>query len=182
MLGKGVKRPLRLGTTYSWNAAQTVRDEAAASGELRSHGFNLVLGAFQGRDTRFLRKGCGAGHAVYRQPHHVGHQLRRQDAVAQPPAGHCIALGEAVKDDGALLHTRYRRDAEMLSGVEDVLVDSRRPSRRGQGASSLCQRWCGVRSPTARRPQGFSGVLRMMSRVLSVIWDSRLVQVGVIAL
>ena len=46
-----------------------------------------------------------------------------EDAVAQAPARHGVALGEAVEQYGAFLHAWETHDAGVFSGIDDVLVN-----------------------------------------------------------
>ena len=48
---------------------------------------------------------------------------RRQDRVAQPPAGHRVRLGEPVEHDRPVGEAGQRRDRDVLAVVDDPAVD-----------------------------------------------------------
>ncbi|OPY56027.1 MAG: hypothetical protein A4E51_00591 [Methanosaeta sp. PtaU1.Bin055] len=63
------------------------------------------------------------GDGVGEDPVHPLHHLLGAGQVSQTPAGHGVALGEAVDGDGPLLHPGEGADAEVILAVDDLLVD-----------------------------------------------------------
>lgn len=91
--------------------------------KLRHHGVDALLGALEGRHPRPLDEGGGVGDGVGEDPVHPLHHLLGPCQIAEPPAGHGVALGEAVDGDGPLLHPGEGADAEVILAVDDLLVD-----------------------------------------------------------
>ena len=100
-----------------------------------------VLRSVERLGAGHLRVGGGARDGVDEEPLEDRHEGRGQDAPAQAPAGHGIRLGEAVEDDGALVHALDREDGDVLAVVDDARVDlvgqDHQVVRHGDGRDAL---------------------------------------------
>jgi len=91
--------------------------------KLRHHGIDALLGALERLDPRPLDEGGGVGDGVGEDPVHPHHNLLGSGQIAEPPAGHGVAFGEAVDCDRPLLHARKRTYADVIHAVDYLLVD-----------------------------------------------------------
>ena len=95
----------------------------AARAELGDHRLDVVLGPGQRLDRRDLAERRDARDGVDDQLRERVDEGRRQDRVAQPPAGHRVRLGEPVEHDRPVREAGQRRDRDVLAVVDDPAVD-----------------------------------------------------------
>src|SRR5208337_998859 len=122
-VGKDVEGALGLTATETLNLVQPGYKKFAALFKLRAHTHDSALISAQRLDARDLSKAGGAGVGVGHQASHVRGQIGAHDAVAHAPAGHGIGLGEAIENNGALLHAGDARNREVLALEEQAAVD-----------------------------------------------------------
>ena len=103
---------------------ETVHDQVAAGAELDDHRVHVVLWSGQGSDRACLGERRDATDRVDDElPEHLA-ERRRDDRIAEAPAGHRKGLGKAVEDDRPLRHPGQRRDGHVLGTVvQDPAVD-----------------------------------------------------------
>ena len=79
-------------------------DEVAAAAVFFAHGGDVFVGAFEGFEGGFLAGDGGAKHGVLMDFHHGADEVGGCAGVAEAEAGHGPGFGEAMEEDGALLH------------------------------------------------------------------------------
>src|SRR5437879_6105371 len=134
-----VERAARAQALHAGQLVEPVHEDVAPPLELGDHAAGLL--ALERGDAGELHERRRARGRVHHQPRDVLDERRREDAVAEPPAGHRVGLGEAVEDDRALGHARAVVDRDELAVVEELPVDLVRQHgdvpRRRQGRDAI---------------------------------------------
>jgi hypothetical protein len=84
-----------------------------------AHVFDALLRAFEGDHRRHLDRREGAVVVIALDAHQRPAQLFVADHVADPPAGHVVALGHGEELDRDLARARDLQDRRCLIAVED---------------------------------------------------------------
>ena len=84
---------------------------------------NRALRAAERLNPGDLGEAGGAGVRVSHEPGDVRREVGAHHAVAHPPAGHGVGLGETVEQDATLLHSVDRHDGVVLPLEDKAAVD-----------------------------------------------------------